>query len=278
MPTPRARVSARAARRRAPGPAKRARPARRRRSTGRPLGRPGPRSAVKPLKPADAGRALLLPAAHPEQHDHTHGRRGRSPMSRQRHSHQCCAPRGRSSWSSWSSWCSTSSPSQASRPSWMAKTAMTKPATGSSQAAPVSANRASPRSVEMLSRTQIRVSAASARISGSPPSRIGDPPFCPGQQWHHHDRRRQQHHADGRVVRVLADDQVADAFDGDVGGEEEEGDGDQPQCSPFPPFVGLAVAAAGRRAAARPARPRSTRCRSPDQTRPGRPARRPGRR
>lgn len=33
---------------------------------------------------------------------------------------------------------STSSPAQASRPSWMAKAAMTNPATGSSQAAPVS--------------------------------------------------------------------------------------------------------------------------------------------
>ena len=64
-------------------------------------------------------------------------------------------------------WSSTSSPSHASRPSLIAKSAMTKPATGSSYAAPVRAKHPSPSSVEMLSRTQMFVSAASARI-GTP--------------------------------------------------------------------------------------------------------------
>lgn len=59
---------------------------------------------------------------------------------------------------------STSSPAQASRPSWMAKAAMTNPATGSSQAAPVSWNSPTPSRVETLSNTQILVWAASARM------------------------------------------------------------------------------------------------------------------
>ena len=46
---------------------------------------------------------------------------------------------------------------------------MTKPATGSSQAAPVTAYRPRATSVEMLSSTQILVWAASARMSRSPP-------------------------------------------------------------------------------------------------------------
>jgi len=57
----------------------------------------------------------------------------------------------------------------------MANAAITNAATGSSHAAPVSWNSPTPRRVETESITQIRVSAASARMSGSPPSAI---PTC----------------------------------------------------------------------------------------------------
>ena len=49
----------------------------------------------------------------------------------------------------------------------MANAAITNPATASTQPAPVNANTTSPINVDTESSTQIRVSAASARISGS---------------------------------------------------------------------------------------------------------------
>ena len=61
----------------------------------------------------------------------------------------------------------------------------------------------------MDSRTQILVSAASARMSWSPRELFADAALGPGQQWHHHDGGGEQHESDEGSVGFLAADQAA---------------------------------------------------------------------
>src|SRR5918993_5819933 len=127
----------------------------------------------------------------------------------------------------------------------MAKMAITKPATGSSQAAPVSANRPSPANVAMLISTQIRVSAASARISGSLPSRVATSRFARTSRGITTMDNASSTRPTGDLSGTSPATRSSDAFDDHVGSEQKEGHRDQPQGPLFTPYVGLTVAQPG---------------------------------